>query len=142
VNGELAAMLAELNTVHSTVTTLLTDRFEAPLYSLPNSSFGQFLPRQIGESIYVDNEIRTLLEYQRRVEELNRGLERARDAHARQQEIRRIEEFGRNQKKAEALISEGGPTAPWALAKEAIERARGLAQQKRRAWRRRFHLKR
>jgi hypothetical protein len=109
--GEITAMVVEVMRGKSSVQTLLNDNIQAPLYRLPLTNFRRALPKLIADGRLDDNEIDTLIEYENRIEEVNRGLERAGDAHARQQEdpVRLRDEFARNRAKAREILENKSP---------------------------------
>jgi hypothetical protein len=106
--GEVTAMIAEVFGARSRIQALLTDRIQAPLYRLPIANFNRALPKLIGDGQLSWNEIDALVEYANRIEEVNRGLDRAGDAHAAQPMggdwLK--QEFGRNQSKAWEILEE------------------------------------
>jgi hypothetical protein len=79
-NGEIGGMMVELRLTQLYLTALLNDGIESPLYRLPLSMFEQALPKLIGDGKLDLNEIALLVEYVNRIEELNRGLDRAAEA--------------------------------------------------------------
>lgn len=101
--GELQAMSAELRLARERLIGLRVVGIAAPLYHLPITVFGQATPKLIGEGLLAEQEITTLVEYLARSEELNRGLERARAAHAAGGDIN--VEFGRNCEKAKSMLA-------------------------------------
>jgi hypothetical protein len=64
--------------------TLVTQKIQAPLYRIPDSTFASGLPKLIGDGRLGENEIAVLLEYADKVSEINRGLDRAGAAHLAQ----------------------------------------------------------
>jgi len=66
--------------------------------------FTAALPKLIGEGRLLSHEIPILVEYLNRIEELNRGLERAGAARAAEQPVLVREEFGRNLEKTRGLL--------------------------------------
>jgi hypothetical protein len=83
--GELVAMRVEMYHARVAMSELRESRpiILAPLYHIPLTMFDRRLPKPIGESSLTENEISGLVEYVMRAEELNRGLEHAREAAAR-----------------------------------------------------------
>jgi hypothetical protein len=104
--GELIGMLVEMHLSLIDMNALQTDNFAAPLYRLPVSIFKQALPKLIGEKGLGENGVSVLVEYMNRVEELNRGLDRAGSAHAARDAILIAEESSRNKLKAETIRTE------------------------------------
>ena len=80
--GDIDAMQVELHQGHLYMHALCNDGIKAPLYRLPVSLFKQALPRILGEQLLEIGAASALVEYTNRTEELNRGLDRAGDAHA------------------------------------------------------------
>jgi len=101
--GELHALNAELCLAAERMTALPIAGITAPLYHLPLTMFGLAAPRLIGEGHLNQMEITALVEYMARAEELNRGLERARAAHAAHGEIET--EYQRNCEKAKGILN-------------------------------------
>lgn len=104
--GEVIAMQIELRLAEIHMLSLLRDNVAAPLYRLPLSNFERALPKLIGEERLTMNEIALLVEYMSRVEELNRGLDRAADASMVVGSQVLLPEFKRNKLKAEAILHE------------------------------------
>jgi|SRR5688572_24729183 len=104
--GELFAMHVEMRRALECMQSLLSDEIKAPLYRLPLSMYTIALPKLIGEGNLGINEIGALLEYGMSTEELNRGLDRAGQAHAAGPNLANWleEEFGRNRLKASKII--------------------------------------
>jgi hypothetical protein len=82
---------------------LKRDNIPAPLYRLPIAMFSRAVPKLVGEGSLTFNEVGILVEYVNRIEELNRGLDRAGEAHAAGREPQMMEEFDRNLIKAEGF---------------------------------------
>src|SRR5688572_4523764 len=80
--GEMYAMHSEMRRASECIGALCGQDIFAPLYRLPLTMYTIALPKLIGEGNLDQNEIGALLEYMARAEELNRGLERAGQAHA------------------------------------------------------------
>jgi hypothetical protein len=80
--GELVAVRAELAHAHEYMTALRTpvkgQVVISPLYRLPTSISDRAVPKLIGEGLLKPAEISALIDYMVRIEELNRGLDRAR----------------------------------------------------------------
>jgi hypothetical protein len=102
--GELVGMVAELHQTSLDCNSLRTEGIQAPLYRLPLSIFKQALPKLIGEGKLTWEEVSVLVEYVNRIDELNRGLDRAGAAHAAVAGVLLAEEFGRNCLKAEMIF--------------------------------------
>lgn len=81
--GELDGMVADLYQGERCMQALRNEDppVFAPLYRLPLRMFDHALPKLIGEGLLTQNEVSSLLEYVMRAEELNRGLDRAGEAH-------------------------------------------------------------
>jgi hypothetical protein len=106
--GEIAAMHVEFHLTHIALTELLEPAAQtvlAPLYRLPITICKQALPKLIGDNVLTQAEVATLIEYVNRVEEINRGLERAGEAHAADRHAQLLQEHGRNRAKAAELIN-------------------------------------
>lgn len=104
--GEVTGMLSELLRVRVQLHALLHDNVAAPLYRLPVAMTAHVLPKLIGDGVLSDNEVYALIEWVNRIEELNRGLERAGAAHAAYHEEAARQEFERNQAKAVEIRDE------------------------------------
>jgi hypothetical protein len=79
-HGEIDAMHIELLSTRDALVELRKRGILAPLYHLPVAICQQALPKLIGDGVLSFNEVGALVQYVNSVEELNRGLERARDA--------------------------------------------------------------
>lgn len=92
---------------------LLLDNSKAPLYRFPIGNFHRALPKLIADGRLDRNEIDTLVNYEDRVEELNRGLERAGDAARDQDKMPGVtglqKESERNQREARAIFDDELP---------------------------------
>jgi len=99
-------MAAELLRVRVQLDALLKANIAAPLYRLPISMTAHTLPKLIGDGVLDDNEVYTLIEWVNRIEELNRGLDRAGAAHAAKDEAGARDEYSRNRAKAEEIRDE------------------------------------
>ena len=109
--GDIVAMSADVFQGRLRMTALVREAIQAPLYRIPETMLQHGLPRLIGDGRLTQNEIDVLLEYASRVAEINRGLDRAGDAHASQPSgsDHLTNEFARNQAKAnEVLYEESG----------------------------------
>lgn len=106
LRGELDAMQAELRRAHLCMSALRNDepRILAPLYRLPLTMFGIALPKIIGDGRLTLNETGALLEFVMRAEELNRGLDRAGEAHAAAAWERLEDEYKRNVEKVRHIL--------------------------------------
>jgi hypothetical protein len=80
--GEITGVHAEFFRIHLQLRALFDAKVEAPLYRLPISVTSQVLPKLIGDGVLDENDVYVLIEWVNRIEELNRGLDRAGDAHA------------------------------------------------------------
>jgi hypothetical protein len=109
--GEINAMVVEVLRGSTSMRALLRENIQAPLYRLPIANFHRALPKLIADGRLDDNEIDTLIEYENRIEELNRGLERAGAAHAAGNAgaARLEDEFRRNRAKAHEILEEKSP---------------------------------
>jgi hypothetical protein len=105
--GELVGMQVELRLQQMDMDALLNDPVQSPLYRLPVSIFERALPKLIGEKKLTVNEISLLVEYVNRVDELNRGLDRAAEASTTTANGWVVEgEYNRNRDKAKKMLSE------------------------------------
>lgn len=107
--GELMAMQVEMYHARRAMTMLQNDGVLAPLYHLPLGAFNRALPKLIGEGVLSPNEVAALVEYAMRAEELNRGLERAREAASRAGDTVPLalqREYDRNVLKVEHILNE------------------------------------
>jgi uncharacterized protein YacL len=105
--GEVAAMQEEMLHAHRAMVALRTDNILAPLYHLPLTMFERALPKLIGDGLLRREEVSGLIEYVMRAEELNRGLELARQvaaAGAHEQAI--AAQWGRNLSKIRHILDE------------------------------------
>jgi hypothetical protein len=111
--GEIQAMMMEVLRGKSSMQNLLTDNIPAPLYRIPLTNFQRALPKLIADGRLDYNEIDTLIEYENRIEELNRGLERAGEAAREQARTPTTtglsEEFERNKIKVRAILEDESP---------------------------------
>jgi hypothetical protein len=96
-------MQIELFITVSALAALKRDNVAAPLYRLPIAMFSRAVPKLVGEGLLSIDEVGALVEYVNRVEELNRGLDRAGAAHAAGRATQLTEEFERNLAKAEGF---------------------------------------
>jgi hypothetical protein len=80
--GEIIAMITEVYRAGVSMRALLKENIQAPLYRMPIANFNRALPKFITDGRLDIDDIGTLVDYGNRMEELNRGLERAGDAHA------------------------------------------------------------
>jgi hypothetical protein len=104
--GELVGMLVELRLAQLYMDALLKDGVASPLYRLPLSMFERGLPKLIGDGKLTTNEIGLLVEYVNRIEELNRGLDRAGEASKiLANDLAVAREHERNILKAEDILS-------------------------------------
>jgi hypothetical protein len=102
--GEIDSMFVELRLADLALGELRTRDVGAPLYRLPITMFERAVPKLVGEGLLSLNEHAALIEYINRIEELNRGLDRAGAAHAAGRDLRLAEEFNRNRAKAEEFF--------------------------------------
>lgn len=107
--GEISAMQAELYHARVSMGELLTDGVMAPLYRLPLDTFERAVPKLIGEGALTSEETAVLIEYVMRIEELNRGLDRAGQAAITNQPALAAEEFNRNCLKTSNILTEKLP---------------------------------
>ena len=94
--GEITGMLAEVLRIQIQIRALIDAGVMAPLYRLPIFMTGQALPKLIGDGMLDENEVYALIEWVNRIEELNRGLGRAGDAHAANDNAQARDEYSRN----------------------------------------------
>lgn len=99
-------MMIEHDLAEENMRALLTDHVAAPLYHLPLALFQRAVPKLIGEGLLETDEVHAILEYMMRIEELNRGLERARSAAASESLFGVNSEYSRNQEKVRELIDQ------------------------------------
>jgi len=104
--GAITAMHIELFRVVINLRMLIGDGVMAPLYRLPIGMTEQALPKLVGDGVLDGSEVYALVEYVNRVEELNRGLDRAGQAHASKDDPWLATEFARNLAKARELLDE------------------------------------
>jgi hypothetical protein len=104
--GEIIAMHVELFRVFLTLRELIAAGIAAPLYRLPISITEHALPKLIGDGVLDSNEVYALVEFVNRIEEMNRGLDRAGNAHALQDARLLLSEHKRNVAKATEILEE------------------------------------
>lgn len=104
--GEITGVHAEFFRIHLQLRALFDAKVEAPLYRLPISVTSQVLPKLIGDGVLDENDVYVLIEWVNRIEELNRGLDRAGDAHASNDAAGARNEYSRNLAKAREIIEE------------------------------------
>lgn len=104
--GELYAMHCEMRRAFDCIAALRSQPIQAPLYRLPLTIHTIALPKLIGEGNLDINQIGALLEYLARADELNRGLDRAGQAHAAGPGGNDwlTQEFNRNRSKAADIV--------------------------------------
>jgi hypothetical protein len=99
-------MQVELFRVSLTLRELIAAGIAAPLYRLPISITEHALPKLIGDGVLDGNEVYALVEFVNRIEEMNRGLDRAGNAHALQDPRLLLSEHKRNVTKAMEILEE------------------------------------
>ena len=106
--GDIVAMCSDVYQGKRRMETLIRQNIQAPLYRIPDRSFSHGLSRLIGDGRLTELEIDILLEYANKIAEINRGLDRAGDAHAAQPggSSHLSDEFSRNQAKANEVLYE------------------------------------
>lgn len=102
--GEISAIQVELYHARLSMQSLLTEDIAAPLYRLPLDTFERALPKLIGEGALSNDETAVLIEYVMRIEELNRGLERAGQAAILDRSNALAAEFNRNREKTTNIL--------------------------------------
>jgi hypothetical protein len=104
--GEITAMISEASSAGSRMRTLIRGPVKAPLYRLPSAISKHALPKLIGDGKLTDAEIDLLVEFSNKVDEINRGLERAGAAHAANPEGSKWldQEYERNVAKAAEAV--------------------------------------
>jgi hypothetical protein len=80
--GEITAMISEASSAGMRMKALIRGQVKAPLYRLPSAISKHALPKLIGDGKLSDAEIDLLVEFSNKIDEINRGLERAGAAHA------------------------------------------------------------
>jgi hypothetical protein len=100
--GEVIAMLVEIEETRARLNSYTTQNIMAPLYRLPSSNLKLALPKLIGAGPLTNREIDTLIRYANKVDEINRGLDRASD-ESDDCTLRR--EYERNCAKATEMLS-------------------------------------
>lgn len=125
--GELTAMQVELDSAWIGMTAMREGGIWAPLYRMPLTEFGRALPKLIGEGKLTQDEIRALVEYVIRLEEINRGLDRAGEAQSA--EDAKLE-FSRNLEKLKPILDtrewgRGDTMTLFGIAESAIYRLTG-----------------
>jgi hypothetical protein len=100
--GEVIAMLVEITETRARLITYTTQNIMAPLYRLPTSILKMAMPKLIGAGPLTSREIDTLIQYSNKVDEINRGLDRAGD----ESDLDRVrKEYARNCAKATEMLS-------------------------------------
>ncbi len=72
--GEIVAMCADVYHARQRLETLVSEKIQAPLYRIPDSTFANGLPKLIGDGRLKEGEIGVLLEYADKVAESIRLL--------------------------------------------------------------------
>jgi hypothetical protein len=105
--GEIDAMLAEAFRVSLNLRELIgtTHLQPMPRFRLPIGLTEQALPKLVGDQVLDPNELYALVEYVNRIDELNKGLDRAEDAAA-QSSPQIASLHGRNVTAADAILNE------------------------------------
>src|SRR5688572_12291362 len=80
--SRLVALRVEAGACRTRMETYKAGGKAAPLYRLPTIAAENALPRLIGDGRLSSESLRVLMDYYDRVQEMNRGLERAGAAHA------------------------------------------------------------
>lgn len=98
-------MISESLQARSRIASLTLQTIQAPLYRLPTTIFKLALPKLIGDGHLRPPEIDLLVEFVNRIDELNRGLERAGEAHSKNPEGSKWldQEHSRNVAKAKEI---------------------------------------
>ena len=99
-------MHAQLFRVHLLVRALIDAGIMAPHHRLPIFITSQALPKLIGDGMLDENEVYALIEWVNRIEESNRGLGRAGDAHAANDNAQARDEYSRILAQARAIVEE------------------------------------
>jgi hypothetical protein len=107
--GEISAMQVEMYHANLAMQALISEDDQAPTFRIPLTMFELALPKLIGEGRLTDSETSALVEYVARMEELNRGLDRAGQAAAMDQTVPTIMEFHRNRARASRILDEKLP---------------------------------
>lgn len=104
--GELIAMISETSPAVLRMRTLIREQIKAPLYRLPSTISKHALPKLIGDGQLTHPEIDLLVEFSNKVDEINRGLERAGAAHSKDPESSKWleQEYNRNVAKANEVV--------------------------------------
>jgi hypothetical protein len=105
--ARLRSLRAEIVQCQHLIELFMVGGVMAPLYRLPSWAASNAFPRLIGDGVLQAQASETLLRYLSTIEEINRGLERAGDAHASRDEARLQDEYGRLQHKLEQLRQRG-----------------------------------
>ncbi len=125
--GEIIAMAVEMYHARINMNDLLVGDSDvlAPLYQLPLTMVERALPKLIGEGLLEDNEISGLVEYVMRAQELNRSLQRAGDAAARDQldQVNLRLEYDRSRTRVSHIVDERRERLGGATLFEAAEAA-------------------
>lgn len=104
--GEVTGMLAEFFRIRVQLGAFLEAGIAAPLYRLPISMTAHVLPKLIGDGVLDRNEVYALIEWVNRIEEVNRGLDRAGAAHAVKDEASAQDEYSRNLAKVREIFEQ------------------------------------
>jgi hypothetical protein len=129
ISGERQARLARLHALRAEIEhcgellkTFLKDEVKAPLYRLPTWAGDHALGPIATDGSLGEGQVRALLRYYTNIAEINRGLDRAGEAHSSGDTVKLDEEYGRLRGlKIPALISmerDGQPPL-----QESVERA-------------------
>lgn len=103
-----AALRAEIEFCSGRATIYMKDEVQAPLYRLPMKAYTASLPVLLGEGEVTESDVSALLEFYGQVEDINRGLDDAAEAHKNGNLALLTETYKRNLRKCEQLVDTGG----------------------------------
>jgi signal transduction histidine kinase len=129
VSGNWAALAAEAETCERLAGAYLADNVPAPLYRFPEAAFSTSFPELLAEGEIGRLEARQLTEFRAAVQEVNRGLDRAGEAHAAKDNTLLKTEADRLRIKCENILNGRGTTLPEIFfIREVLERHAGSAR--------------
>lgn len=108
VNGNLNALLAEINYCGEMAEGFLNDIVKSPLYRLPHIVYENALPELVSEGAISPEQVSRWLKFYQVVETLNRGFDLAAECRNRNDVAALNQEHDRNRLKARKLAKPGG----------------------------------
>lgn len=103
-----AALRAEIAFCSARALIYMKDEVQAPLYRLPTQAYSASLPVLLGEGEVTESDMSALLDFYCQVEDVNRGLDDAAEAHKNNNTALLKETYKRNLRKCEPLVEKVG----------------------------------